>query len=138
MGTVPCLPERSGERYCYGYDHSRFTGLVVHRSSTGYAGGYQCCHAALAPCDSGGVTDAMTQVLEARRAFDEARAVERANVARKRALLGLAMIRARESGSESQATIAAKMGFIGTQQVRSYEQAYRDWVRDHPGELLEG
>jgi hypothetical protein len=80
----------------------------------------------------------MTQVLEARRAFDEARAEERAKVARKRALLGLAMIRAREGGSESQATIAAKMGFVGTQQVRAYEQAYRDWVRDHPGESLDG
>jgi hypothetical protein len=80
----------------------------------------------------------MTQVLEARRAFDEARAEAAAMVARKRALLGLAMIRARESGAESQATIAAKMGFVGTQQVRAYEQAYRAWLRDHPGESLEG
>ena len=79
----------------------------------------------------------MTQVLEARRAFDEARAAASAMVARKRALLGLAMIRARESGTESQATIARKMG-VGTQQIRAYEQAYRDWLRDHPGELLEG
>ena len=31
-------------------------------------------------------------------------------VARKRALLGLAMIRARQNGGESQATIARKMG----------------------------
>lgn len=57
-------------------------------------------------------------------------------VARKRALLGLAMIRAREGGSESQATMAAKMG-VGTQQVRAYEQAYRDWLRDHPSETLD-
>ena len=54
-------------------------------------------------------------------------------VARKRALLGLSMIQARKSGGESQATIAAKMGFVGTQQVRAYEQAYRDWLRDHDG-----
>jgi len=79
----------------------------------------------------------MTQVLEARRAFDEARAAATAMVARKRALLGLAMIRARENGGESQATIARKMG-VGTQQIRAYEQAYRDWVRDHPDESLEG
>jgi hypothetical protein len=79
----------------------------------------------------------MTQVLEARRAFDEARAEASAMVARKRALLGLAMIRAREKGGESQATIAAKMGFVGTQQVRAYEQAYRDWLRDHPGQSPE-
>lgn len=58
-------------------------------------------------------------------------------VARKRALLGLAMIRAREDGRESQATIAREMK-VGTQQIRAYEQAYRDWVRDHPGEPLEG
>ena len=78
----------------------------------------------------------MTQILEARRAFDQARADAAAMVARKRALLGRSMIQARESGAESQATIAAKMGFVGTQQVRAYEQAYRDWVRDHPGEQL--
>jgi hypothetical protein len=77
----------------------------------------------------------MTQVLEARRAFDEAREQAKAMVARKRALLGLAMIRARENGTESQTTIAAKMA-VGPQQVRAYEQAYRDWVRDHPGEEL--
>jgi hypothetical protein len=80
----------------------------------------------------------MTQVFEARQAFDQARAEASAMVARKRALLGLSMIRAREDGRESQATIAAKMGFVGTQQVRAYEQAYRDWVRDHPDEPLEG
>ena len=78
----------------------------------------------------------MTQVLEARRAFDEARAEASAMVARKRALLGLAMIRARESKAESQATIARAMG-VGLQQVRAYEQAYRDWLRDHPGESLD-
>lgn len=79
----------------------------------------------------------MTQVLEARRAFDEARAEASAMVARKRALLGLAMIRARETGRESQATIAREMR-VGTQQIRAYEQAYRDWQRDHPNESLEG
>ena len=78
----------------------------------------------------------MTQVLEARKAFDEARAEASAMVARKRALLGLAMIRAREGGQESQATIAREMK-VGTQQIRAYEQAYRDWLRDHPGESLE-
>lgn len=79
----------------------------------------------------------MTQVLEARRAFDEAREQASAMVARKRAQLGLAMIRAREAGEESQATIAAKMGFVGTQQVRAYESAYRSWLRDHPGQSPE-
>lgn len=80
----------------------------------------------------------MTQVLEARRAFDNARKQASEMVARKRALLGLAMIEARQSGTESQATMAAKMGFVGTQQVRAYERAYHEWLRDHPGEPLEG
>lgn len=78
----------------------------------------------------------MTEVLEARREFDAARADATALVARKRARLGLAMIRARETGAESQTTIAAQMS-IGAKQVRAYEQAYRDWLRDHPGESLD-
>jgi hypothetical protein len=78
----------------------------------------------------------MTQVLEARRAFDEARKEASAMVARRRALLGLAMIRARESGDESQATIGRKMG-VGLQQVRAYETAYRQWVKEHPDETLD-
>jgi ribosome-binding protein aMBF1 (putative translation factor) len=75
----------------------------------------------------------MTEVLEARRDFDEARVEASAMVARKRARLGLAMIRAREKGGESQTTIATKMG-IGVQQVRAYESAYREWAEKHPGE----
>lgn len=58
-------------------------------------------------------------------------------VDRKRAQLGLAMIRARDSKQESQATMAAKMS-IGLQQIRAYERSYHDWLRDHPGESLEG
>lgn len=78
----------------------------------------------------------MTQVLEARQAFDAARAEAKAMVDRKRAQLGLAMIRARESRQESQATIARKMG-VGTQQVRAYEEAYREWAEAHPDEPLD-
>lgn len=78
----------------------------------------------------------MTEVLEARRAFDQAKADSRELIARKRAQLGLAMIRARESGDESQTTLAAGMN-IGVKQVRVYEEAYRDWLRDHPGESLD-
>jgi hypothetical protein len=78
----------------------------------------------------------MTAVLEARREFDDARVEASAMVARKRALLGLAMIRAREQRKASQASIARELGIV-TEQVRRYEQAYRDWVRDHPGESLD-
>lgn len=77
----------------------------------------------------------MTEVLEARREFDEARVQASDMVARKRAKLGLTMIRAREGGRESQTTIATQLG-VGPQQVREYERAYRDWLRDHPGEQL--
>lgn len=79
----------------------------------------------------------MTQVLEAHSALEAARKETKELVDRKRALLGLAMIRARETGRESQATIGAKFGWRGTQQVRAYEQAYRDWQREHPNETLE-
>jgi hypothetical protein len=79
------------------------------------------------------VPDAMTKVLEARRAFDDARTEASATIARKRALLGRAMIEARRNGRESQATIARELGVV-PEQVRRYEQAYRDWLRDHPGE----
>lgn len=78
----------------------------------------------------------MTEVLEARKAFDDARVEASAKVARKRAQLGLAMIRARETRQESQASIARSLGIV-TEQVRRYEQAYRDWVRDHEGESLD-
>jgi predicted XRE-type DNA-binding protein len=78
----------------------------------------------------------MTAVLEARQAFDDARKQASAMVARKRAQLGLAMIQARETRRESQASIARKLGIV-TEQVRRYEQAYRDWVEDHPGESLD-
>jgi hypothetical protein len=78
----------------------------------------------------------MTDVLEARRRLDQTRAQAEAMVARDRARYGLAMIRAREGGRESQATIAQALR-IGPQQVRAYEKAYRAWVKDHPGESLD-
>ena len=77
----------------------------------------------------------MTEVLEARQALDDAREQASEMVARKRAILGLAMIRAREKGGESQTTIAAQMK-IGPQQVRAYEAAYREWAEKHKGEQL--
>lgn len=77
----------------------------------------------------------MTEVLEARRAFDDARDQAKDLVDRARARLGLAMIRARESGATTQPKIAVAMN-VGPQQVRDYERAYRDWLRDHPGESL--
>jgi hypothetical protein len=78
--------------------------------------------------------DAMTRIREAEEALEQARADAKALVDRKRAALGLSMIRAREAGEESQTTIAGQMGWRGSQQVRAYEQAYRDWADKHRGE----
>jgi hypothetical protein len=78
--------------------------------------------------------DPMTGILEARDALERARETAKELVDRHRARLGLEMIQARENSPESQATISAKMGYIGTQQVRSYEQSYREWADKHPGE----
>lgn len=75
----------------------------------------------------------MTEVLEARREFEDARVEAKEMVDRRRARLGLTMIRAREDGRESQATIAKEMG-VGLQQVRAYEEAFRKWAEKHPDE----
>jgi hypothetical protein len=98
-------------------------------------GGTGCRDVPQVTWHSGGVDDAMTDVLEKRKAFDDVRAEAKAMVDRARAVLGLSMVQARKTGGESQTTIAAKMG-IGPQQVRDYEKAYRDWLRDHPGKSL--
>lgn len=75
----------------------------------------------------------MTEILEVRRELDAARAEAKAVVDRKRAKLGLAMIRARERREESQSTIAAGLE-VGPQQVREYERAYKEWAKEHPDE----
>lgn len=95
---------------------------------------YCCDHQG--SCHYGDVKDAMTDVLEARRAFDAVRAEAKAMTDRARAQLGRTMIRAREQGGESQATIAKAMD-VGPQQVRAYEAAYREWIEKHPGESLD-
>jgi ribosome-binding protein aMBF1 (putative translation factor) len=76
------------------------------------------------------VDDAMTEVFEARKAFDDTRAEAKDMVDRARARLGLKMIQARQNGGESQTTIATKMK-IGVQQIRDYEAAYRKWAETH-------
>lgn len=75
----------------------------------------------------------MTEILEAKRELDTARAEAKAMVDRQRAKLGLTMIRARETRQESQSTIAAGLE-VGPQQVREYERAYKEWAKEHPDE----
>jgi len=79
----------------------------------------------------------MTEVLESRRAFEDARTQAREMVARSRALLGRSCLPAREEGGMSRRKIGEEMR-IGPQQVAEFEQAYLDWVEKHPGESLDG
>ena len=71
----------------------------------------------------------MTAVLEARREYEQARNDAKAHVDRARARLGLAIHRARESGT-SQTKILESMR-LSREQVRAFERAYREWLRDH-------
>jgi hypothetical protein len=77
----------------------------------------------------------MTEVREARAAYDQAREDARALVDRKRALLGQAIVRARAAGT-SQTAILTDMK-RSREQIRAFERAYRDWQRDHDGESLD-
>lgn len=81
-----------------------------------------------------GVPSDMAEVLEAHRAYKQADEDALAMRARARALLGLAVVNETARGSTLTA-IAASLGVVD-EQVRRYRQAYRDWLRDHPGELL--
>jgi DNA-directed RNA polymerase sigma subunit (sigma70/sigma32) len=78
----------------------------------------------------------MPQVLEAHRAYKQADADALAMRARARARLGLAVETEYDNGRGSTLEdIARNLGVVA-EQVRRYRQAYRDWLRDHPGEQL--
>jgi hypothetical protein len=78
----------------------------------------------------------MVEVLERRREFDDTRAQAREMVARSRARLGRSCYLARTEGGKSRRKIGEEMG-VGPQQIAEFEQAYHDWVKDHPGESLD-
>jgi hypothetical protein len=96
--------------------------------------GYCCADVEL--CDSGAVEAVMTEVLEERRAFEDARAQARELVARQRARLGRACYQARTEQGTSRTKIGEAM-HVGPQQVAEFEQAYLTWVDKHPGESLD-
>lgn len=73
----------------------------------------------------------MTEVLEARAAYDQARADAKAMIDRARAALGLSIAQAREQGT-TQTQVMEGMR-KSREQVRAFEAAYRDWLRDHDG-----
>jgi hypothetical protein len=74
----------------------------------------------------------MAEVLAAHQAYkladDEALELR----ARARARLGLAIAEERDRGTPQEA-IARRLGRT-REQVRRYQQAYRDWLRDHDGQ----
>jgi hypothetical protein len=85
-------------------------------------------------CHHAEVGDPMTEVLEARRAYEDARGEAKEIVDRARARLGLSIREARAAGkSQTSAMVALN---LSREQVRAFEKAYREWQREHPGEQL--
>lgn len=74
----------------------------------------------------------MTDVLEARAAYNQARADARAMVDVARALLGRSIVQARRQG-RTQSQVMAAMN-LSREQVRAFEKAYQDWLKDHNGQ----
>lgn len=85
-------------------------------------------------CDHAKVSDPLTEVLEARKAYEQARDDAKLLVDRARAQLGLSIVQARDAG-ESQSAVMAAMK-KSREQVRAFEKAYWDWQRDHKNEPL--
>jgi len=77
----------------------------------------------------------MTEVLEARADYDQARADAKALVDRARARLGRSIRQARQQGT-TQTDVMKGMN-RSREQIRAFEQAYTDWLRDHKGESLD-
>ena len=73
----------------------------------------------------------MTEVLEARKAYKDARDEAKEIVDRARARLGLSIRQARDAG-QSQTSAMVALG-LSREQVRAFERAYSDWLRDHDG-----
>ena len=78
----------------------------------------------------------MTEVLEARKAYEQARADAKELVDRARARLGLSIVQARDSKVVSQTDVMNALG-KSREQVRAFERAHKDWLRDHPAEPLD-
>ena len=73
----------------------------------------------------------MPEVLEARDAYKQADLEALALRFRARARLGQAIARERGNGS-TQPEIAGQLK-VTVEQVRRYESAYRDWLKEHDG-----
>ena len=78
----------------------------------------------------------MPDLLEAHREYKHADEEALLIRFRARARLGLVVTRRFDEGDSLEA-MGKALGKTA-EQVRRYRQAYRDWLRDHPGETLEG
>ena len=78
----------------------------------------------------------MPDLLEAHREYKHADEEALLIRFRARARLGLVVTRRFDEGDSLEA-MGKALGKTA-EQVRRYRQAYRDWLRDHPGEALEG
>lgn len=74
----------------------------------------------------------MTQVLEARQAYKQARDDAKQMVDRARARLGQSIVQARDNG-ETQSKVMSSLK-LSREQVRAFEAAYHAWLRDHDGQ----
>lgn len=77
----------------------------------------------------------MPEVLEAHQQYKRADEEALRLRFRARARLGLAILHERDKGTPQEA-IARRLDRT-REQVRRYEQAYRDWQKEHPDEPLE-
>lgn len=78
----------------------------------------------------------MPELIEANREYKKADEDALLMRFRARAKLGRAVVREVERGSTLEDI--GKALERTAEQARRYRQAYRDWLRDHPGETLEG
>jgi transposase-like protein len=81
------------------------------------------------------VLDDMPEVLAARDAYKKADRDALEMRFRARAILGLAVEQELKTPGQTQERIAKNLGVVA-EQIRRYRQAYRDWLREHPGESL--
>jgi len=77
----------------------------------------------------------MPQLLEAQRQYQQTEEDALLMRFRARARLGRAVVRQVEQG-DSLEDIGRSLGKTA-EQARRYRQAYKDWLRDHPGESLD-
>jgi hypothetical protein len=79
----------------------------------------------------------MIASVEAHRAYKQADEDALKLRFRARARLGATLLRERRELNATQDQAAEKLGVV-TEQVRRYERAYRSWLKEFPGEPLDG